>query len=183
MEIKRAYDHRGGKTNPAFGHIADVVLTVPEGEWTLDGKVIHNRGVEHFVNFCLQSLQDVYAGASDHADAVAKFNTKRDKIIAGTIGVGGGGVTSHESEIYRLAYAAFKTEHGKEKAKALREKIGAEQQIVLKAFMGKKFARYFDDATESLKRKAIEAQESAQRAADIANEDDDNDFNLDDFDL
>ena len=82
-----------------------------------------------------------------------------------------------------MAYSAFKVKHGATKAKTLREKIGAEQQIVLKAFMGQKYARFFDDATESLKRKAVEAAESAQRAADIANEDDEDEFNLDDFGL
>ena len=70
MEIKRYYTHRGGKTNPAFGLIADVTFTVPDGEYTFDGKVIHPRGVEHLMNFCLQTLQDVYAGASDKGDAV-----------------------------------------------------------------------------------------------------------------
>ena len=183
MEIKRTYTHRGGKTNVAFGHIADMVFVAPDGEYTFNDKVIHPRGVEHLMNFCLQTLQDVYAGASDHADAVAKFNTKRDKIIGGTIGAGGGGITSHESELFRLAFVAFKKKHGATKSKALREKTPAEVQIVLKAFMGQKYARYYDDATESLKRKAIEATESAQRAADLINADEEDDFDLGDFGL
>ena len=93
------------------------------------------------------------------------------------------GVTSHESELNRCAFVAFKVKHGATKSKALREKTPAEVQIVLKAFMGQKYARYFDDATESLKRKAIEAAESAQRAADLINTDEDDVFNLDDFGL
>ena len=101
----------------------------------------------------------------------------------GVVTARGPGVTSHETELFRLAFVAFKAKHGAEKAKVLREKVSAEVQITLRAFMGKKYARFYDDATESLKRKAIEAMESAQRAADIVNESDDDDFDPADFGL
>ena len=101
----------------------------------------------------------------------------------GVVSARGMGVTSHESELFRLAFVAFKVKHGATKSKALREKTPAEVQIVLKAFMSQKYARYFDDATESLKRKAVEATESAQRAADLINADDEDDFDLGDFGL
>ena len=101
----------------------------------------------------------------------------------GVVSARGMGVTSHESELFRLAFVAFKVKHGATKSKALREKTPAEVQIVLKAFMGQKYARYYDDATESLKRKAIEAAESAQRAADLINADEEDDFDLGDFGL
>ncbi len=183
MEIKRAYTHRGGKTNPAFGRIADVIFTAPDGEYKFDGKVIHARGVEHLLNFCLQTLQDVYAGATDKADAVAKFNTKYERIVAGTIGAGGGGVSTLESEVFRMANVAFKAAHGKEAHKALGEKIPVEFRIVLTAFIGDDMAEYETRAQASLDRKAVEAATRAEELAGLLDKRDSVDFDLAKFGL
>ena len=124
-------------------------------------------------------------GGKDVArDVQIKTGQKRfADFCLGIVTARGPGVTSHETELFRLAFIAFKAKHGKDKAKVLREKVSAEVQITLRAFMGKKYARFYDDATESLKRKAIEAMESAQRAADIVNESDDDEFDPADFGL
>ena len=183
MEIKRTYPHRGGKTNVAFGHIADMVFVAPDGEYTFNGEVIHPRGVEHLMNFCLQTLQDVYAGATDKADAIAKFATKYDRIVAGTIGAGGGGVSTLESEVFRMAMVTFKATHGKEAHKALGEKIPAEVRVVLIAFIGDDMDSIRETAQESLDRKAVEAQIRAEEMAELLNQRDSVDFDLAKFGL
>ena len=183
MEIKRSYDHRGGKTNIAFGHIADMVFTAPDGEYKFDGLPIHPRGVEHLMNFCLQTLQDVYAGATDKADAIAKFATKYDRIVAGTIGAGGGGVSTLESEVFRMANIAFKVSQGKDAHKALAEKIPAEFRIVLTAFIGDDMTDYETRAQASLDRKATEAQIRAEEMAELLDKRDSVDFVLAKFGL
>ena len=182
MEIKRTYTHRGGKTNDAFGHIADMVFIAPDGEYTFNGEVIHPRGVEHLMNFCLQTLQDVYAGATDKADAIAKFATKYDRIVAGTIGIGGG-VSNLETEVFRMANTAFKVSQGKDAHKALGEKIPVEFRIVLTAFIGDDMGDYETRAQASLDRKVEESRVRAAEMASLLDKRDSVDFDLAKFGL
>lgn len=95
--IDRAFNHRGGKSKEAFGHIGDVKLeAVAKGKnvvFLLDGKELPEISARYLLEFSLQSLQDAYAGSNNAAEAVAAFEKKRDALTDGTIGVrtGGGG--------------------------------------------------------------------------------------------
>ncbi len=86
--VNRSYAHK------AHGDIGAVALVVDGDKWSLDGKELPASSVEYLLTFALQSLQDAYAGSATAAEAIGAFEGKRDKLIAGTIGVrtGGGGV-------------------------------------------------------------------------------------------
>lgn len=97
MEIKRSFDHRGGKSKEAFGNIGSVTLTVPDGVWTLNGQALPFASAEYLATFALQSLQDAYAGAETKADAVSEFTKRITRLIDGNIGVrGNAGVASDD---------------------------------------------------------------------------------------
>lgn len=110
MLINRSYNHK------AFGNIGAVELVAPDGEWKLNGNVLPESSVSHLVNFALQTLQDSYAGAKEAADAVAAYETKLGKIIAGTIGTRSGGEgASEETRVARsVTRAAMKESMGKD---------------------------------------------------------------------
>lgn len=83
--MERNYSHR------TFGDIGKVELVAPKGKWTMDGKELPESSVSHLVMFALQTLQDAYAGAKTAEDAIAAFETKRTRLIEGTIGTRGTG--------------------------------------------------------------------------------------------
>lgn len=96
IETVREFNHR------TFGSVGRAVLSAKVAEVTLNGKALPIGSVEYLLNFALQSLQDAYAGAKTEAEAKGAFDTKLDRIIAGTVGVrmGGGGV-SEETKVAR----------------------------------------------------------------------------------
>lgn len=85
MEINRTFTHR------TFGEIGSAALVANVTDVTLDGKVLPEASVEYLLHFALQSLQDAYAGAKTDAEAKAAWEKKRDALLAGTVGVRGGG--------------------------------------------------------------------------------------------
>lgn len=92
MEYARSFDHRGGKTSVAFGHIGAVTFTVPDGEYRLNGAVLPESSVRHLLEtYALQSLQDAYAGAKSTDEALGSFNKRLDALLNGTMGVRGSG--------------------------------------------------------------------------------------------
>lgn len=110
MQVTRSYNHK------AHGSIGSVTFDVPDGEFKLNGTVLPESSVSHLVNFALQSLQDAYAGAKNSADAVAAFETKLGKLIAGTLGTRGGGEgASEETRVARsIMRSAMKEALGKD---------------------------------------------------------------------
>lgn len=67
----------------------------------LNGKKLPDRSIEHLLNYMSQSWQDSYAGASDFADAQAKWTERNTKIADGTVGAGSG-VSSWQTMARRL---------------------------------------------------------------------------------
>lgn len=110
MEVTRSYNHK------AFGAIGQATFTAPDGEFKLNGNVLPDSSVAHLLMFALQSLQDSYAGAKAAADAVASYETKLGKIIAGTLGTRSGGEgASEEQRVARsVTRAAMKDALGKD---------------------------------------------------------------------
>lgn len=106
----------------SFGDIGKVELTIPDGDWAIDGKKLPASSVMHLATFALQTLQDAYAGAKDAAEAKGAFDGKLDKLLAGTIGTrsGGGGVTERDKvariivgEWFRGVFTPENPEHPK----------------------------------------------------------------------
>lgn len=93
MNVTRNYVHR------TFGPIGSVELVAPKGKWMLDGQELPESSVSHLVTFALQTLQDAYAGSENAAEAVAAFESKRDRLIAGTLGTRGSGTGATEEQI------------------------------------------------------------------------------------
>jgi hypothetical protein len=88
-DIVREFIHR------TYGNIGRVVMAADVKEVKINGKVLPESSVEYLLNFALQSLQDAYAGSDNPAEAKGAFDTKLDKLLAGTMGTrtGGSGVT------------------------------------------------------------------------------------------
>lgn len=97
-EVSREYAHR------THGKIGNAKLEVTDkGKLVLDGKELPNVSAQYLLTFALQSLQDAYAGASNLSEAVGAFETKRDKVLAGTIGVrSGGSATTERDKVARI---------------------------------------------------------------------------------
>lgn len=96
MKTTRYYVHR------THGEIGEVTLVAPDGKWALDGKELPASSIEHLLNFALQTLQDAYAGAKNEAEAVGAFESKRDRLLDGSIGVRGTGEgVSEETAVAR----------------------------------------------------------------------------------
>lgn len=97
--IKRTFAKRDAKES-----IGDVTLK-GKAEFSIDGKSLPAASVEYLCNFALQSLQDAYAGAKNHGEAQAAFDSKLAKLVEGTIGARtGGGVdpwTSDARKVFR----------------------------------------------------------------------------------
>lgn len=93
----RSYSHK------SFGHIGAATIQSPDGEWTLNGKTLSEKSVDHLLTFALQTLQDAYAGAKSDDDARALWEKKLGKIMEGTIGtrVAGGSKASDETRHMR----------------------------------------------------------------------------------
>lgn len=87
VEIKREFEHRGGKTNAGFGRIGSVTLVAPATGWKLNGKTLPFASVEYLANFALQNLQDKYAGAQSRDEAVSLWTQRVTALIEGTVGV------------------------------------------------------------------------------------------------
>lgn len=112
MQVNRSYAHRD------HGQIGAVELEAPKGTWKLDGHGLPESSVEHLLTFALQTLQDAYAGASDAKDAKERWESKRAKLLDGTIGVRtGGGVSALVAECRKIARAALRAQKGKDVAK------------------------------------------------------------------
>lgn len=95
-EITRSFVHR------TFGNIGSVALVAPGGKFTLDGEELPESSVTHLLTFALQTLQDAYAGAESADDAKADWETKRKRLIDGTIGTRGGGGVDEETRVARI---------------------------------------------------------------------------------
>ncbi len=106
-----------------------------------------------------------------------------DNHVKGVISARGGGISSLESEVFRMANIAFKATEGKDAHKALGEKIPAEFRIVLTAYIGGDMADYETRAQASLDRKAVEAQTRADEMAALLDKRDSVDFDLAKFGL
>lgn len=85
MDIKRKYEHAD------YGTIGAVTLSVPDGDWMLNGHTLAPTAVAHLAMFSLQTLQDSYAGAKNAAEAAAAFDKKLGRILEGKIGIREGG--------------------------------------------------------------------------------------------
>lgn len=114
MKISRTFTHR------KFGEIGTATLIVPDGDWTLDGKVLPIGSVEHLATFALQTLQDAYAGSETEDEAKANWQKKLTRLMDGTLGTRGGeGLNDVKSlAIYRLCVATFDAEEKKRFNKA-----------------------------------------------------------------
>ena len=115
-------------------------------------------------------------------DKIANGKARFANHLKGVITARGSGMTSLESEIFRMAMAAFKVAH-KAAHKALGEKIPAEIKIVLTAFIGDGMVGYETRAQDSLDRKATEAQIRAEEMAALLDKRDAVDFDLAKFGL
>ncbi len=116
-------------------------------------------------------------------DKIANGNARFINHLNGVISARGSGLSSLESEIFRMANIAFKGVHGKDAHKALGEKIPAEFRIVLVAFIGDGMADYETRAQASLDRKAVEAATRAEEMASLLDKRDSVDFDLAKFGL
>ena len=103
--------------------------------------------------------------------------------LKGVVTARGAGMSSLETEVFRMAMVAFKKAHGKDAHKALGEKNATESRIVLTAFMGDDMAVYEDQAQSSLDRKRIEAAIRAEEMAALLDKRDSVDFDLAKFGL
>ncbi len=111
-------------------------------------------------------------------DKIANGRARFDNHVKGVISARGSGLSSLESEVFRMAMVAFKGVHGKAAHKALGEKIPAEFRIVLLAFVGDDMAEYKTRAQDSLDRKAVEAATRAAEMASLLDKRDAVDFDL-----
>ncbi len=117
------------------------------------------------------------------ADKIANGQARFDNHLKGVVSARGGGISSLESEVFRMANIAFKATEGKDAHKALGEKIPAEFRIVLVAYIGGDMADYETRAQDSLDRKAVEAATRAAEMASLLDKRDSVDFDLAKFGL
>lgn len=160
--IKREYDHK------TLGHIGAVTLTVPDGEWTLDGKVLPAASVEYLANFALQCLQDAYAGADTLAEAKGKYDKKLDSILNGMVRVNAG-QSDVEKTIDMIAKREFRAALSKDDRKKFDEMDAADTKVRLDAFIKAHADNGRDwtaDATADIERRRAEAAEKAAKIAE-----------------
>jgi osmotically-inducible protein OsmY len=153
METIRNYVHK------THGAIGTATLVIPDGPWTLNGTVLPESSVEHFARFALQSLQDSYASAKNEAEAVAFYNTKLDKLLAGTLGSRGGeGADAFTIVARSVTRAAMKASFGKDSDdwKAFNDLSNKDQ-------LAKLDANYA--ANESVLKEAVETELARREAA------------------
>ncbi len=117
------------------------------------------------------------------ADKIANGRARFANHLKGVITARGSGMSSLESEVFRMANVAFKSAHGKDAHKALGEKIPAEVRVVLVAFIGDDMADYETRAQASLDRKAEESRIRAEELAALLDKRDAVDFDLAKFGL
>lgn len=146
MEVKRMYEHK------TFGAIGAVTLAVDGGKWLMDGRELSPSSVEHLMTFALQTLQDAYAGAKTEAEAKAAFEKKRDRLLAGEIGVRTGGGTDDVTKVWRSVAKAVLRRVAPDKWKEWKD-----DDAKLDAFVEKNRAKLqpaFDEEMLSRKRRA-----------------------------
>lgn len=143
-------------THAEFGKIGAVEIQWPEGDWMLDGKALPEKGVAHFINHALQSLQDAYAAAKSAGEARGAFSKKYDRILAGKIGVGTRESDPIVAEMKRLAKAVVE--------KAVRAANIKLASVPVEA-MAKLVADYISENEAKLR---SEAEDNVRRAADLA---------------
>jgi hypothetical protein len=80
LTIVRPFDHK------TFGRIGTVTLSAGVNDMSLNGTVLPASSIEYLLTFALQNLQDAYAGAESAVEAVARWEKKLDRLLAGTIG-------------------------------------------------------------------------------------------------
>ncbi len=143
------------------------------------------RKLQDNINSAAKVCRDSQAEARKNGTVVPKDYDAPGEVAAlvahfkaGTLPVKGAGVSSLESEIFRMANVAFKVTEGKDAHKALGEKIPAEFRIVLTAYIGGDMADYETRAQDSLDRKAVEAQTRAAEMASLLDKRDSVDFDL-----
>ncbi len=117
------------------------------------------------------------------ADKIANGRARFANHLKGVISARGSGISSLESEVFRMANTAFKVAHGKEAHKALGEKIPVEFRIVLVAFIGDDMEGYETRAQASLDRKVVENKIRAAEMAALLDQRDSVDFDLAKFGL
>ena len=113
------------------------------------------------------------------ANGVARFANH----LKGVITARGAGMSSLETEVFRMAMVTFKATHGKDAHKALGEKNATELRIVLTAFIGDDMENIRESAQASLDRKAVDAQIRAEEMAALLDKRDSVDFDLAKFGL
>jgi hypothetical protein len=113
MLINRTYTHR------EFGEIGTVELSIPDGDWTLDGKALPESSAIALGRFALQLLQDSYAGAKTEAEATGAFNKKYDRLADGSLGTrsGAGDVDESTAVARSMVRAYIKAIWGKDSGK------------------------------------------------------------------
>lgn len=114
------FNHRGGKSNPAFGEIATARWEA-DATLSIDGKPVPQASIVYLLAYGIrQTLQDSYASAESAEDAKAKYAAKLESIMDGTVGsrAGSGGVSDEtlagRNVIRRLIKAGRNPELAKE---------------------------------------------------------------------
>lgn len=158
MTISRAYDHR------TFGRIGVVELIVPDTGWELNGNVLSARSIEYLATFALQSLQDAYAGAESADEAIVDFETKRDRVIDGTIGTRAAGVGGKTTVMRQLAKAAIKV-HSPALFATFKGMDDAELNAILDTRIDEKREAYEAAFAEEMARRAAERAAKASIAS------------------
>lgn len=160
-EVTRAYAHR------EHGDIGRVTLTVNDkGQFALDGKTLPDASAEYLMTFALQCLQDAYAGAKDNAECVGAFEGRRDKIIAGTMGVrAGGSATTERDKVARIIVGDWfrnvfaKDNPGHEKVKAYSDANSqADKYAILDAIWADNEEVFGPAVDEEIERRKAKAQ-------------------------
>jgi len=162
-EITRTYAHK------VHGEIGRAVLAVTDkGKLVLDGQELADASAEYLLTFALQSLQDAYAGSDNLAEAQGAFEAKRDKLLAGTIGVrtGGSGVSERTRIARSIVRAAFKAANAKgtDKRKEFEALSDSEQAETLDRWYTKAEAIFAPAVVEEIDRRKAEAARKAEMA-------------------
>lgn len=175
MEISRSFDRRGGDKSEA-GHVGHITMVVPDGAWTItvvggDGTkqsgTIPANIVAVLVEQAMSPFTDSYAGDSAIGAAVASFNDKARRFLAGeyrTRAGSGASVDPVTVQVRRIVAAAIRAADEKREEKAwpaLDAMTPSERNAALDA----KFAEQKKGIRESIMADAEAAVEKAKAAA------------------
>ena len=155
VETVREFAHR------QYGAIGRVVLSADVAKVTLNGSELPIGSVEYLLNFALQSLQDAYAGAKNEAEAKGAFNTKLDKLLAGTIGTRASAGVSDE---VRIARQVVREVLRKDLAKDVYEAKYKDDDEAVDAVYEKNRAKLEDEVKTRLAKLAEERERKAKLA-------------------